>query len=67
VLGYELARRRLDVGAQLAEAAPRPVIVKTDASGGGADSSALSTLLLAQLLPTLGQRQPASPPVGDLP
>lgn len=52
VLGYELARRRLDVGALLAEAAPRPVIVKTDASSG-TDSSALSTLLLAQILPGL--------------
>lgn len=55
VLAYELARRRLDVGALLAEAAPRPVIVKTDSSGG-ADSSALSTLLLAQLLPGLGEQ-----------
>ncbi|HET7305938.1 MAG TPA: SPFH domain-containing protein [Segeticoccus sp.] len=51
VLGYELARRRLDVGAHLAEQAPRPVIVHTD--GGGTDGSALSTLLLAQLLPAM--------------
>ena len=51
VLGYELARRRLDVGATLAEDAPRPVIVHTDAGSG--DSSALSTLLMAQLLPQL--------------
>ncbi|GAA1239212.1 SPFH domain-containing protein [Janibacter melonis] len=51
VLGYELARRRLDVGAALAEQAPRPVIVQTDGSGG--DSSALSTLLMAQLLPSM--------------
>lgn len=51
VLGYELARRRLDVGASLAEDAPRPVIVHTDAGAG--DSSALSTLLMAQLLPQL--------------
>lgn len=49
VLGYELARRRLDVGATLAEDAPRPVIVHTDSGSG--DSSALSTLLMAQLLP----------------
>lgn len=53
VLGYELARRRLDVGARLAEAAPRPVIVHTDESAG--DTSALSTLLMAQLLPQLSQ------------
>lgn len=51
VLGYELALRRLDVGAQLAESAPRPVIVHTDAEGS--DNSALSTLLLAQLLPQI--------------
>jgi regulator of protease activity HflC (stomatin/prohibitin superfamily) len=57
VLGYELARRRLDVGAQLAERAPQPVIVRTDASGG--DQSALSTLLLAQLVPQLGERRRA--------
>lgn len=55
VLGYELARRRLDVGALLADAAPRPVIVRTDqGSAGGTDTSALSTLLLARLLPGLG-------------
>ncbi|MBA2697057.1 MAG: SPFH domain-containing protein, partial [Actinobacteria bacterium] len=46
VLGYELARRRLDVGTRLAESAPRPVIVHTDEQGGG-DTSALSTLLMA--------------------
>src|SRR5699024_1352239 len=51
VLGYELARRRLDVGASLADHAPRPVIVHTDAGTG--DTSALSTLLMAQLLPQL--------------
>ena len=51
MLGYELARRRLDVGASLADHAPRPVIVHTDSGGG--DSSALSTLLMAQLLPQL--------------
>ena len=51
VLDYELARRRLDVGASLADHAPRPVIVHTDSGGG--DSSALSTLLMAQLLPQL--------------
>jgi regulator of protease activity HflC (stomatin/prohibitin superfamily) len=49
VLEYELARRRLDVGATLAEHAPRSVVVQTEAGAG--DSSALSTLLTAQLLP----------------
>ncbi|GAA1783045.1 MULTISPECIES: SPFH domain-containing protein [Streptomonospora] len=52
VLRYELARRRLDVGATLAEHAPQPVVVRTDGQSG--DASALSTLLLAQLLPDLG-------------
>ncbi len=51
VLGYELARRRLDVGARLAQSAPRPVIVHTDDNSG--DTSALSTLLMAQLLPQM--------------
>ncbi|WP_436756799.1 SPFH domain-containing protein [Streptosporangium sp. V21-05] len=51
VLQYELARRRLDVGARLAESAPRPVVVRT--SGTSGDTSALSTLLMAQILPQL--------------
>jgi regulator of protease activity HflC (stomatin/prohibitin superfamily) len=51
VLQYELARRRLDVGATLAEKAPQPVVIRTDGSGG--DMSALSMLLTAQLLPRL--------------
>ncbi|WP_019855685.1 SPFH domain-containing protein [Actinopolyspora mortivallis] len=46
VLHYELARRRLEVGSRLAENAPRPIVVR-----GGGDQSALSTLLLSQLLP----------------
>ncbi|MEZ3180007.1 SPFH domain-containing protein [Streptomyces pimonensis] len=50
VLQYELARRRLEVGAELAGKAPQPVVVRTD---GGADTSALSTLFTAQLLPRL--------------
>ena len=58
VLGYELARRRLDVGARLAEQAPEPLIVHTDAGG---DRSALATLLLAQLLPRLGDRAAVVP------
>lgn len=53
VLGYELARRRLAVGTKLAESAPQPVIVHTDASSG--DTSALSTLLMAQLLPQINE------------
>ncbi|MDS1271268.1 SPFH domain-containing protein [Lipingzhangella sp. LS1_29] len=55
MLEYELARRELDVGAKLAEHAPQPVVVRTDEGAG--DSSALSTLVLAQLLPQLGSSQ----------
>ncbi|QPP07376.1 SPFH domain-containing protein [Streptomyces bathyalis] len=51
VLQYELARRRLEVGAILAGRAPQPVVVRTDGNGG--DTSALSTLLTAQLIPKL--------------
>ncbi|OII69665.1 SPFH domain-containing protein [Streptomyces sp. CC77] len=50
VLQYEVALRRLEVGAELATNAPQPVVVRTDGPGGG-DTSALSTLLTAQLLP----------------
>ncbi|MCF6521770.1 SPFH domain-containing protein [Streptomyces sp. JJ36] len=53
VLQYELARRRLDVGATLAASAPQPVVVRTDGSAAGGDHSALTTLLTAQLLPRL--------------
>ncbi|GAB3465698.1 SPFH domain-containing protein [Streptomonospora sediminis] len=55
VLRYELARRRLDVGATLAEHAPQPIVVHTDPQNG--DSSPLTTLMLAQLLPDLSSRQ----------
>lgn len=49
VLQYELAQRQLQVGAELAENAPRPVVMRAQ----GSDTSALSTLLLAQLLPNI--------------
>ncbi|MEW2632579.1 SPFH domain-containing protein [Streptomyces sp. NPDC048389] len=57
VLQYELARRRLEVGAELATHAPQPVVIRTDGPGSG-DTSALSTLLTAQLLPRLSQALP---------
>ncbi|WP_326554395.1 SPFH domain-containing protein [Micromonospora sp. NBC_01813] len=60
VLQYELALRRLEVGAELAGKAPQPVVVRTDGAGGGGDASALSTLLTAQLLP-----RAAGVPVAD--
>ncbi|WP_338751796.1 SPFH domain-containing protein [Janibacter alittae] len=62
VLEYELAQRRLDVGASLAEHAPRPVIVHTDSGSG--DTSALSTLLMAQLLPQVSGESARRRPVG---
>ncbi|UYQ60206.1 SPFH domain-containing protein [Streptomyces peucetius] len=58
VLRYELARRRLEVGAELATHAPQPVVIRTDGPGSG-DTSALSTLLAAQLLPRLSSALPA--------
>ncbi len=49
VLHYELARRRLHVAETLMRKAPRPVVVR----GQGSEQSALSTLVLAQMLPQL--------------
>lgn len=46
VLQYELALRRLDVAEKLIRGAPRSLLVKSD----GEQQSAVSTLLLAQLL-----------------
>lgn len=57
VLRYELARRRLEVGETLARHAPRPLVV----AGGGGDTSALSTLLVAGLLPGLAGGGTPSP------
>jgi regulator of protease activity HflC (stomatin/prohibitin superfamily) len=51
VLQYELAVRRLQVAESLLHYAPRPTVVRSS----GADQSALSTLMLAQLLPQLMQ------------
>ncbi|TCJ14817.1 SPFH domain-containing protein [Rubrobacter taiwanensis] len=49
VLQYELARRRVEVGEKLMQRAPRPLLVQ----GGAGEQSALSTLVLARLLPQL--------------
>lgn len=62
VLQYELARRRLDVGAKLAESAPQPLVVRTQQGSG---DSALSTLLLAQLLPRISAGQITKSHNGD--
>jgi hypothetical protein len=49
VVRYELARRRVEVGEKLMQRAPRPVLIR----GEGGEHSALSTLILARLLPQL--------------
>ena len=66
VLQYELALHRLQVAEHLASEAPRPVLVHSE---GGGEQSALSTLMMAQLLPQMmGQQrqqslpQPVPPP-----
>ena len=51
VVRYELARRRVEVGEKLMRRAPRPFLIR----GEGGEQSALSTLLLARLLPQLTQ------------
>src|ERR671921_1966855 len=51
VVGYELARRRVEVGEKLMQQAPRPVLIR----GESGEQSALSTLILARLLPQLTQ------------
>ena len=48
---YELALRRVEVGERLVQHAPRPLLVR----GDGGESSPLSTLLLARMLPQLTQ------------
>ncbi len=56
VVQYELARRRVEVGERLMRHAPRPLLVQ----GEGGESSGLSTLLLARMLPNLTQNSPAN-------
>jgi hypothetical protein len=54
VLKYQLKLRGLEVAEELMESAPRPVLV--NASGDG-ETSALSTLVLAQILPDLLEKK----------
>jgi regulator of protease activity HflC (stomatin/prohibitin superfamily) len=61
VLQYELARRRLHVAEQLVQHAPRPLLMRTE----GGESSALSTLLLARMLPDLEQSNGNATPRGS--
>ncbi|MFQ5614301.1 MAG: SPFH domain-containing protein [Anaerolineae bacterium] len=65
VLQYELEMRRLQVAERLLQQSPRPILVNQQ----GEDGSALSTLLLANLLPTLmpsAKPGPNHQPVPDL-
>ena len=55
---YELALRRVEVGERLVQHAPRPLLVR----GDGGESSPLSTLLLARMLPQLTQDGPEALP-----
>jgi regulator of protease activity HflC (stomatin/prohibitin superfamily) len=64
VLQYELALHRLQVAERLASEAPRPVLVHSDGNG---EQSALSTLMLAQLLPQMMGQRPAMAPQQSLP
>jgi len=52
---YELALRRVEVGELLVQHAPRPLLVR----GDGGESSPLSTLLLARMLPQLADNGPS--------
>ncbi|HEY83783.1 MAG TPA: SPFH domain-containing protein [Chloroflexi bacterium] len=52
VLRYDLEVRRLEVAEELLQAAPRPIVVNSQSQ----DASALSTLLLAQILPDVMQK-----------
>jgi hypothetical protein len=49
VVQYELARRRVEVGERLMQQAPRSFLIR----GESGESSALSTLVMAQLLPQM--------------
>lgn len=49
IVQYELARRRVEVGGKLLRGAPRPLVVR----GESGEQSALSTMIMARLLPNL--------------
>ncbi|KAA3664483.1 MAG: SPFH domain-containing protein, partial [Chloroflexi bacterium] len=54
VLQYELAMKRLEVAEELLLKAPRPIVVNSH--GEGQENSALSTLILAEVLPKMMHR-----------
>ena len=55
IVQYELALRRVEVGERLVQHAPRPLLVR----GDGGESSPLSMLLLARMLPQLADKNGA--------
>ena len=55
VLQYELEVKRLEVAEELMREAPRPLVVQS--APGSGDSSALSTLVMAQVLPSMMKEQ----------
>ena len=57
VLQYQLEMQGLTVAEKLLQDAPRPLLVNNQANG---ESSALSTLLLAQILPEMMKQSPHS-------
>ncbi len=60
ILQYELATQQLQVAERLACSAPRPILLKSE----GGEQSALSTLLLAQVLPSILNSGGAAPTNG---
>ncbi len=56
LLQYQLEQRRLEVAQILMLNAPRPVVITVPANGGG-ETSALTTLMLAQMLPNTLRHQ----------
>ena len=55
VLQYELEVKRLEVAEELMREAPRPLVVQS--APGSGDASALSTLVMAQVLPNMMKEQ----------
>lgn len=60
LLQYQLEQRRLQVAQTLMQNAPRPVVITMPAHSGG-ETSALTTLMLAQMLPETIRHQAGKP------
>jgi regulator of protease activity HflC (stomatin/prohibitin superfamily) len=64
LLQYQLEGRRLEVAESLMSGAPRPVVITVPTQSGG-ETSALTTLMLAQMLPET-IKQPVSLPASTV-